>query len=118
MLVRFLSRGFHNGSIVEPGDVISVADDTFLGQHMVRVEGDNDHLRDAQPFAGMFRADLAYALDPVEVRAQMTEEAIRKAEATRQAEAEAEAQRIAASTQEQPDSPAEPTDQGGGAADG
>jgi hypothetical protein len=102
MLVRFLSRGFHNGSIVEPGDVISVSDDTRLGQHMVHVEGGNDHLQDQPPFAGVFRADLAYVLDPVEVRAQMTEAAIQRAEATRLREAEEERQRVEASTGEQP----------------
>ncbi|HXC80150.1 MAG TPA: hypothetical protein VNU19_24225 [Candidatus Acidoferrum sp.] len=102
MLVRFLSRGFHNGSIVEPGDVITVDDNTRLGQHMVRLDGDNDHIVDAQPFAGAFRADLAYSPDPAELRAQLTEEAIRRAEATRAREAAEEAARVAASTEPQP----------------
>ena len=111
MLVRFLSRGFHNGSIVEPGEVITVSDDTRLGQHMVRLGGGDQP--DGQPSAKV--ADLAYALDPAELRAQMTEDAIRKAEATRQREAEEEALRVAASVGEQP---METTDQGGDAADG
>lgn len=120
MLVRFLARGFHNGSIIEPGDVIAVSSDTVLGQHMVRLEGDNDHLLDAQPFSG-FRADLAYSVDPDDVRAQLTEELRQRAEATRQREAAEEAERIAASTGQQPPvevvSPETP-DQGGVAADG
>lgn len=121
MLVRFLSRGFHNHSIVEPGEVITVPDDTFLGQHMVRLEGDNDHLHGTQPR----HADLAYFPDPDEVRAQLTEEARQRAEATRQRESAEEAVRIQASVGEQPPVPepspqAQPDnpDQGGAAADG
>lgn len=124
MLVSFLRRGFHNGSIVEPGETISVSDDTFLGQHMVRVDGDNDHLRDPQPFVGAFRAELAYFPDPDEVRAQLTEAARVRAEATRQREAMEEAQRVQASVGEQPPvstpepSLNAPNPEGGGAADG
>lgn len=123
MLIRFLSRGFHNGSIVEPGEVISVADDTVLGQHMARIEGDNDHFQDAQPFVGRFRADLAHDPDPDAVRAQLTEEARQRSEATRMREAEEEAHRVAASVEEQPvvmpvEPVPDPIDPGGEAADG
>lgn len=124
MLVRFLSRGFHNGSIVEPGQEITVSNDTRLGQHMVRLDGENDHLVDQQPFVGRFRADLAYFPDPEELRAQMTEEARQRAEATRAREAEEERQRVETSVGEQPRvegvSPQDQPnpDQGSGAADG
>lgn len=131
MLVRFLSRSFFAGSIVEAGDVRPVSDDTVLGQHMVKVEGDNDHLVDAQPFTGSFRADLAYSVDPDEVRAQLTEELRLRAEETRVREAEEERLRIEASTGSQPETDVggsttsessqkapENPDQGGGSADG
>lgn len=118
MLVRFLTRSFHNGSIVEPGTEVSVADGTVLGQHMMLVDGENAHIADTQPFMGRFRADLAYYPDPEELRAQMTEEARIRAEATRAREADEEAQRVAASTGDQPQQVSEPTDQGGDAADG
>lgn len=102
MQVQFLRRSYFNGSIVEPGEVISVPDSTVLGQHMVRIEGDNDHIVDPQPSAGAFRADLAYFPDPEEARAKLTEEARLRAEATRAKEAEEEARRIKASTAPQP----------------
>lgn len=124
MQVRFLAKSFFAGRIVEPGEEIEVPGDTRLGQHMVRLDGENDHLADPQPFVGRFRADLAYFPDPEELRAQMTEEARQRAEATRAREAEEERQRVETSVGEQPRvegvSPQDQPnpDQGSGAADG